>query len=187
MILPRAGTRAMSANVWIDPQGRLWLFWGQSVGLQDGRFGVWAIVTDDPDAAEPKWSAPRRLGDGILLNKPTVFENGDWLLPASVWKADNSINVLASSDQGKTFHSAARRTLPEANTRGPDEPMIVERKDGSLWMMVRMQGLAETHFQRWRQDLDSRRNDHDQAYHLAILPPAAEIRRTAAREARPAR
>ena len=39
MILPRAGTRAMSANVWIDPRGRLWVFWGQSAGMQDGRFG----------------------------------------------------------------------------------------------------------------------------------------------------
>jgi hypothetical protein len=103
MILPHEGTRAMSANVWIDPLGRLWLFWGQSANTQDGRFGVWAIVADDPEAAEPKWSAPRRLGDGILLNTPTVLKNGDWLLPASVWKADNSCRVLASADQGKTF------------------------------------------------------------------------------------
>ena len=29
-------------------------------------------------------------------------------------------------------------------TRGPDEPMIVERRDNSLWMLVRRQGLAET-------------------------------------------
>ena len=42
MVLPREGTRAMSANVWIDPLGRLWLFWGQTSGMNDGRFGVWA-------------------------------------------------------------------------------------------------------------------------------------------------
>ena len=144
MILPREGTRAMSATVWIDPRGRLWVFWGQSFGAQDGRFGVWAVVTDDPDAAEPKWSEPRRLGDGILLNKPTVLKNGDWLLPASVWKADNSIRVLASSDQGKTFTLRGTANVPDPKTRGPDEPMIVERKDGSLWMLVRVQGLAET-------------------------------------------
>lgn len=60
MILPRAGTRAMSASIWIDPNGRLRLFWGQSAGLQDGRFGVWTVVCDDPDAVEPQWSAPRR-------------------------------------------------------------------------------------------------------------------------------
>lgn len=144
MILPIAGTRAMSANVWIDPLGRLWLFWGQSEGLQDGRFGVWTVVCDDPDAAEPKWSAPRRIGDGIMLNKPTVLTSGDWLLTSSVWKADDSIKVYASMNQGKTFQLRGTASIEDAKTRGPDEPMIVERKDGSLWMMVRCQGLAET-------------------------------------------
>ena len=144
MILPRAGTRAMSANVWTDPRGRLWVFWGQSADMQDGRFGVWAIVTDEPDAAEPKWSAPRRIGDGILLNKPTVLANGDWLLTSSVWKADNSIKVYASADQGKRFQLRGTANIEDAKSRGPDEPMIVERKDGSLWMMVRCHGMAET-------------------------------------------
>jgi hypothetical protein len=144
MILPRAGTRAMSANVWTDPLGRLWVFWGQSADMQDGRFGVWAIVTDEPDASEPKWSAPRRIGDGIMLNKPTVLANGDWLLTSSVWKADNSIKVYASSDQGKTFQLRGTANIEAAASRGPDEPMIVERKDGILWMMVRCHGLAET-------------------------------------------
>ncbi|WP_197442869.1 sialidase family protein [Lignipirellula cremea] len=144
MILPREGTRAMSANVWIDPQDRLWVFWGQASGLQDGRFGIFAVVCDDPDAAELKWSAPRRLGDGILLNKPTVLTNGEWLLTSSVWKADNSIKVYSSTDQGKTFELRGTANIEEAKTRGPDEPMIVERKDSSLWMMVRCQGLAET-------------------------------------------
>ncbi len=144
MILPREGTRAMSANVWSDPRGRLWLFWGQSAGQADGRFGIWTIVCDDPEASEPKWSAPRRLGDGILLNKPTVLANGDWLLTSSVWKADNSIKVYASADQGKTFLLRGMANIEDAKSRGPDEPMIVERKDGSLWMMVRCHGLAET-------------------------------------------
>jgi predicted neuraminidase len=144
MILPREGTRAMSANVWIDPVGRLWLFWGQSANMQDGRFGVWAIVADDPDADEPKWSAPRRLGDGIMMNKPTVLKNGDWLLPSSVWKADNSCRVLASTDQGKTFQLRGTANIADPKSRGPDEEMIVERKDGSLWMLVRMQGMAES-------------------------------------------
>ena len=144
MILPRAGTRAMSACLWIDPRGRLWMFWNQSFGLQDGRYGVWATVTDEPDAAEPEWSAPRRIGDGVLLNKPTVLTNGDWLLPASVWKADDSIRVHASTDQGKTFSLRGTANVPDPATRGPDEPMLVERRDGSLWMLVRVQGLAET-------------------------------------------
>jgi hypothetical protein len=144
MILPRQGVRAMSGCIWSDPRGRLWVFWGQSAGQADGRFGVWAIVTGDPDADDPQWSAPRRIGDGILLNKPTVLAAGDWLLTASVWKADNSIRVYASTDQGKTFTLRGTANVPDPATRGPDEPMIVQRRDGSLWMLVRVQGLAET-------------------------------------------
>jgi len=144
MILPRSGTRAMSPAIWIDPGGRLWLFWGQAVGLQDGRYGIWAITTDDPDATEPTWSTPHRIGDGIMLNKPTVLANSDWLLASSVWRAENSIKVYASTDHGATFVLRGTANVPDPRRRGPDEPMIVERKDGSLWMMVRMQGLAET-------------------------------------------
>jgi len=144
MVMPQQNVRAMSPAIWIDPQQRLWLFWGQSFGLQDGRYGIWAITTDEPDAENPKWSAPRRLGDGIMLNKPTVLKNGDWLLTSSVWKADESIKVYASSDRGKTFTLRGTANIADPENRGPDEPMIVERRDGTLWMMVRMQGLAET-------------------------------------------
>lgn len=144
MILPRQGVRAMSACIWIDPQGRLWVFWGQSLGQQDGRYGIWTITADDPDTADPQWSPPRRLGDGIMLNKPTVLSNGDWLLTSSIWKADNSIRVYASTDQGQTFQLRGTANVMPPEARGPDEPMIVERRDGSLWMLVRSRGLAET-------------------------------------------
>jgi hypothetical protein len=144
MILPSEGVRAMSATIWIAPTGRMWVFWGQSFGAQDGRYGILAITTDDPDAENPKWSRPRRLGDGIMLNKPTVLSNGDWLLTSSVWKTDHSIKVYATTDQGKTFKLRGTANVLPPETRGPDEPMIVERKDGSLWMLVRRQGMAET-------------------------------------------
>lgn len=144
MIMPQNGVRAMSPAIWIDPQGKLWVFWGQSFGLQDGRYGIFAITTEEPDVENPRWSAPRRLGDGIMLNKPTVLSNGDWLLTSSIWKADDSIRVYASTDQGKTFALRGTANIPDPKMRGPDEPMIVERKDGSLWMMVRVQGLGQT-------------------------------------------
>jgi len=144
MILPSRTTRTMSPALWIDPQGRLWLFWGQAFGLQDARYGIFAIVTDDPDAEDPQWSESRRIGDGVMLNKPTALSNGDWLLVSSIWKTDDSIRVYASSDQGKTFALRGTANIADAKTRGPDEPMIVQRKDGTLWMMVRNRGLAQT-------------------------------------------
>mgnify|MGYP002633853162 FL=1 len=89
-------------------------------------------------------SRPRRLGDGIMLNKPTVLSNGDWLFTSSVWKADHSIRVYATTDQGKTFKLRGTANVLPPKTRGHDAPLIVERKDGSLWMLVRRQGMAET-------------------------------------------
>jgi hypothetical protein len=144
MIFPTRGVRAMSATVWTDPHGRLWVFWGQSFGMQDGRYGIWCVVSDNPEADRPDWSAPRRIGDGIMLNKPTVLSDGDWLLTSSVWKSDHSIKVYETTDEGESFRLRSTAHIADPETRGPDEPMIVERNDGSLWMMVRCRGIAET-------------------------------------------
>jgi hypothetical protein len=123
MILPRKGVRAMSACIWIDPQQRMWVFWGQSYGQQDGRYGVWAIVTDNPDSADPQWSSPRRIGDGIMLNKPTVLKKGDWLFTSSVWKAENSIRVYDYNrmPDGAILMAAFREEDVRAGTAVTDE------------------------------------------------------------------
>lgn len=150
--------RAFDPCLWHDPQGRLWLFWAQSVTLWDGRGGVWAIVTEESGAASPLWSEPRRISDGVMMNKPTVLQSGVWLLPAAIWSMpsvkpvgdqyliDNRGTtgswVIASTDAGKTFAPLGGSDVPE---RQCDEHMVVERRDGSLWMVVRTKyGLSES-------------------------------------------
>ncbi len=151
--------------LWIDPQGRLWLFWAQSAGLQDGRMGVWAMTTREPDSESPTWTAPRRIANGVMLNKPTVLKNGDWLLCVGLWRDSTNVpnialkpevlapyteellqhdlgeergsNVYCSQDQGKTFDRIGQVRIPGTRV---DEHMIVERRDGSLWMLVRNTG-----------------------------------------------
>lgn len=160
VIKPPKFVRSMDPCLWIDPLGRLWLFWGQTAGLRDGRWGVWAIRTDQPDAEKPQWTEPRRLADGLMLNKPTVLDNGDWLLPVGLWrdsepslalddfdispyKAEDLVhdlgeergsNVFRSSDQGETFKRIGQVRAPSTRV---DEHMIVQRSDGSLWMLIR--------------------------------------------------
>ncbi|QDU50763.1 sialidase family protein [Gimesia panareensis] len=156
VIDPPGPVRAYDPTLWRDPSGRLWLFWAQSYRWWDGRSGVWAITTDDADKENPTWSAPRRLCNGIMMNKPTVLSNGDWLLPVAVWKqsAKASIehrfdlpeerggNIVISRDQGKTFELLGQTDVPH---RTFDEHMIVERKDGSLWTLVRTSyGIGES-------------------------------------------
>ena len=61
VIDPPHPVRASDPAVWVDPLGRLWLFWMQAYTLHDGQWGVWAIVTEEPDQERPAWSAPQRL------------------------------------------------------------------------------------------------------------------------------
>lgn len=156
VIDPPGPVRAYDPAIWHDPSGRMWVFWAQSYRWWDGRSGVWAITTDDSDQENPKWTEPRRLCNGIMMNKPTVLSNGDWLLPVAIWKqpAKESIehrfdlpeerggNIFISKDQGKTFQLLGQTDVPE---RTFDEHMIVERKDNSLWTLVRTRyGIGES-------------------------------------------
>ena len=141
---PTGNIRTFDPVVWMDPRDRLWLFWAQSEGLYDGRAGVWAIVSDNPDAGNPDWSKPRRLTDGIMMNKPIVLSDGEWLLPAAIWDREprrkdmtdiRHPNVYVSTDEGDSWYL---RGSADVDTGGEaDEHMLVERKDGSLWMLYR--------------------------------------------------
>ncbi|HEY5311989.1 MAG TPA: sialidase family protein [Pirellulales bacterium] len=151
--------RALVGNLWTDPLGRLWCFFDQSLGYFDGRCGDWYTRCDNPDAAEPVWSKPVRIADGCTLNKPTVLSSGDWLLPVSLWPRERiapavlkdahheldslrMANVFASTDQGQTWSRRGGVAFPGTQF---DEHMIVERQDGSLWMLARTkQSMSES-------------------------------------------
>lgn len=151
--------RALVGNLWTDPLGRLWLFFDQSLGYFDGRAGDWYIRCDQPDADDPAWTKPVRFADGCTLNKPTVLGNGDWLLPVSLWTRERigpdvlkdahrdldplrMANVFCSTDQGATWTRRGGVAFPDTAF---DEHMIVERKDGRLWMLARTKnGISES-------------------------------------------
>lgn len=136
-------------NLWTDPLGRLWLFFDQSMDMFDGRAGVWAAVCENPDAEQPLWSTPLRIWHGVMLNKPTVLATGEWLLPLSLDQRDGfgpfkglfreldplrGANVFASTDKGATWRRRGAVKFPNPDWH---EHMIVERKDGTLWMLAR--------------------------------------------------
>lgn len=141
---PCGEVRAFDECLWFDPMGRLWLFWAQSYGGFDGRAGVWASCCVDHENKAEKWSLPVRIGDGIMLNKPIVNTKGEWLFPVALWARfpskfnpiqKNALsNVYVSNDHGKTFYYRGGVNIP---CRYYDESVLVEKKDGRLWMLVR--------------------------------------------------
>ena len=72
-----------------------------------------------------------------MLNKPTVSTKGQWLMPIATWGNRLSDRVLTSSDKGATFTELGATGTPDVNARAADEHIIIERKDGSFWMLVR--------------------------------------------------
>lgn len=127
---------ALVGNLWTDPKGRLWLFFDQQLGDEQGRITNWFMRCDEPDAAEAVWSVPVLFAEGCTLNKPTVLTNGDWLLPVSDWHKKTA-RVFASTDEGATWKERGSLQFPEWQF---DEHMTVELKDGRLWMLARTSG-----------------------------------------------
>lgn len=158
----RTQERAYDSEIWLAPDGALWWFWTQCYSEKawmtfDGRGGVWAARCAAPDCDCPQWEEPRRLTEGVMMNKPLVCADGRWILPCAIWSWDSlqklvpaefqdfrRPNVLVSRDEGRTFELLPGPAVP-SELANCDEHMVVERKDGSLWMLIRTnRGIAES-------------------------------------------
>ncbi len=167
--------RILVGNLWTDPTGKLWLFFDQAMGYYDGRAGDWATVCENPDAEQPTWSTPVRIWHGATLCKPTVLKSGEWLLPISLWERGmigpknmlneehhdlddfRGANVFQSTDKGKTWTRKGRCRFPQHSF---DEHMVIERNDGSLWMLARtntgiMQSFSNDKGATWSEPTDA--------------------------------
>ena len=57
--------KAYDPHPWIDPDGKLWVFFTLPYPLNKH---VWAITAEDGNQASPAWSQPRPVFEGVLLN-----------------------------------------------------------------------------------------------------------------------
>lgn len=151
--------RAFDPEIWIDPNERLFVFWAQATVVSGGTrgllnngtsAGVWTLIADDPEKDNPVWGDPTRLSDGVMLCKPIILSSGEWMMPVSNWmltantETDDTARAVVSIDSGKTWNIRGSVNIPK-KIRNFDENMIVERKDGSLWMLIRTKyGIGES-------------------------------------------
>ena len=136
---------------WQDPLGRLWLFYQQSLGMFDGEGANFAIICENPDDENPVWSEPQYISVGASLKKPIVTQNGEWLLPVSIWERNHPISeplqnqhteldairgarVYASTDLGATWEY---RGGVDFSDRRFNEHSIAELDDGRIMMYSR--------------------------------------------------
>src|SRR5258708_37833654 len=87
--------RAFDPCLWHDPSGKLWLFWSQRA--ESAMPQLFAMSTGDSGSADPTWSKPARIADGIMMNKPTVATDGSWLLPTALWQREGGSCVVRSA------------------------------------------------------------------------------------------
>jgi hypothetical protein len=183
--LPRKRS-ILVGNLWTDPLGRLWLIFDQSMDMFDGRAGVWATICENPDAATPSWSPPRRIWHGVTLNKPSVLSGGEWMLPVSLDQRGGfgpfkgcfaeldpfrGANVFVSTDAGKTWERRGKAVFPNPDWH---EHMIIERRDGSLWILARtrtgiMESVSADGGHTWSAPVDSDIKHPNARFHIRRL------------------
>lgn len=148
---PRERSRAFDPTLWRDPSGTLWYIFNRG-NRETAEHGVWARTCRNPDARVPQWSEEFRVGFdeapfAFRMNKPVVLSGGEWVMPVThapdrtqEWFAFGKQvqGAAVSAEKGRTWKLYGSLQAPAWAL----ENMIVERKDKSLWMLIRTGGGA---------------------------------------------
>ena len=188
---PHTGVRCFDECIWIDPQGHLHLYWCQALLFFDGKEGVWETVCADPTADTLTFSKPRRLCDGVMLNRPTVLKSGRWLytvarVPLKPFWAFNvsriiggdpeegsrNAQVYASDDSGETIFYVGEAKFTHTDAF---EHMVYEKENGSLRMFVRnrptlYESISSDNGCTWSAEKDTGIPNPCSRFHIKRLP-----------------
>lgn len=121
-------------NLQIDPDGHLWWMFCSKRENKEPPITQWAIRAENAEDPHPVWSRAVYIAKGVSLNKPTVLSNGDWIQPVDAWGGAVRTQFYVSKDKGQTWSFLSDIDVKDVTF---SEHMVVERSDGSLWMMAR--------------------------------------------------
>ena len=137
------GSRCYDPCIWIDPLDRLWFIWSCAP-----QHSVYAVICQNPDADQLEWGNVFKIGEEVMMNKPTVLGTGEWLFPIAVWHKNICLAGFRSDKEDCQRKAFAYKTVDcgqtfvnlggaDINKRSCDEHMLLELKDGRLAMFVR--------------------------------------------------
>jgi len=144
---PPGDTRAFDPTLWMAPDGGLWLIYNVA-NLAEQRHQVWVAVNPTPDDPDSSFGPGRPLDLGVpyafRMNKPLVLRDGRTLLPVT-WAPQAPDNWFAGPAQrnGVAIWDDQDVWQVHGSVEAPHwalENMLVERRDGSLWMLIRAGG-----------------------------------------------
>ena len=138
--------RTFDPELWITPEGKLWWTWSDVIYRGEwATTRLWMMELADPDAEDSPRKPPAKIGiGGVMMCKPLTLSTGEWVLPISRWFTDGSAKMVVSTDRGKTWTVRGGVNTPK-ESRLYDEHRFVERKDGSLWALIRTRyGIGES-------------------------------------------
>jgi hypothetical protein len=119
---------------------------------------IWHVRSKDKRQG---WETPRRMRKGMgtdllsiiqlrngrivlpisFKSKRTLYERGEGFLPFT-YVGPYSCSSMYSDDKGKTWQASPdvlSVETPDLGTYGADEPVIIQLKDGRVWMLMRTQ------------------------------------------------
>jgi len=144
---PEGDTRAFDPTLWMAPDGGLWLIYNVA-NLAEKIHQVWVAVNPTPDDPDSSFGPARPLDLGVpyafRMNKLLVTRDGQRIMPVT-WAPEVPDGWFAGPKQLNGV--AIWRDQDAWDVHGPVvaphwalENMIVERRDGSLWMLIRAGG-----------------------------------------------
>jgi predicted neuraminidase len=144
---PSGDTRAFDPTLWMAPDGGLWLIYNVA-NLSERRHEVWVAVNPTPDDPNSEFGEARPLDLGVpyafRMNKLLVTSDGRKLLPVT-WAREAPDGWFAGPAQlnGVAIWQDMDVWQVHGAVEAPHwalENMVVERRDGSLWMLIRAGG-----------------------------------------------
>ena len=107
-------------------------------GNQTCNSSTWVMKLVNPDADPSEWEFTEgklAFPNVLLKNAFRKLSDGTYILAGQYCPDERYINVYKSYDQCDTWELIGRVYSPQCNSY--DEPIIMERNDGSLWMTMR--------------------------------------------------